>query len=138
MKKCCVCKKEKELSEFNKNKLRKDKHQSFCRECGKSRSKFYYKKDSNEQYSRVKLRRIKIKIWLAEYKKNLHCSNCNESDPICLDFHHNDTDKEFCISDAPNKGTSQKNILKEIQKCIVLCSNCHRKFHRDVNTIGIV
>lgn len=138
MKKCCICKTEKELSEFNINKLRKDKHQSFCKECGKSKSKFYYNKDSKKQYNRVRLRRLKIKLWLDNYKKNLTCSKCNESDSICLDFHHQDTNKEFCISDASNRGISKNNLLKELQKCVVLCSNCHRKLHRDVNTIGTV
>lgn len=57
------------------------------------------------------------------------CSACNESDPCCLDFHHLDPNsKDKKISQLIKYG-SKKRILKEASKCIVLCSNCHRKTH---------
>lgn len=54
------------------------------------------------------------------------CSQCGENHPAVLDFHHTDpTEKEISVSQSKSK----KQILSEIQKCIVLCSNCHRKLH---------
>jgi predicted HNH restriction endonuclease len=45
-----------------------------------------------------------------------------------LDFHHIDKEtKEFTIG-AIKKGSKEK-ILKEIDKCVCLCANCHREFH---------
>lgn len=46
--------------------------------------------------------------------------------PEVLDFHHIDPmSKDFEISAA----TSWKRALPELQKCVLLCSNCHREVH---------
>jgi hypothetical protein len=67
---------------------------------------------------------------MRNYKSTLSCKICNESATCCLDFHHRDpSQKEFVLSDMANRGQSIKVIEKEIAKCIVLCSNCHRKLH---------
>lgn len=58
------------------------------------------------------------------------CRVCGETDASCLDFHHRDpTTKEGHIGEFRKFGTAR--LLAEIAKCDVLCSNCHRKFHRD-------
>lgn len=63
-------------------------------------------------------------------KKNLKCSRCQESDSRCIDFHHCDPKKKvMTVSRAASNGWSVERILKEIAKCIPLCSNCHRKEH---------
>jgi cytochrome c len=47
-----------------------------------------------------------------------------------LVFHHkDDTIKENNIADMIRGGYSLKNIKKELDKCEVLCSNCHNKEH---------
>lgn len=62
-----------------------------------------------------------------EYKCSMGCGACGESDFRCLDFHHTNPDgKLFNIS----RGISHYSMAKiwaEIKKCVVLCSNCHRK-----------
>ena len=59
------------------------------------------------------------------------CSMCGESSKCCLDFHHIDPKtKERRISYL----RSIKKIDAEIAKCIVLCSNCHRKLHHNMRT----
>ena len=46
-----------------------------------------------------------------------------------LDFHHIDpTKKEKNLSNMI-RSNSFKSVLQEIEKCIVLCSNCHRDLH---------
>lgn len=67
-----------------------------------------------------------------DYKRTLSCVLCGESEPCCLDFHHKDpSQKEYSISSAP-RHKSFKKIMIEIEKCVVLCSNCHRKVHADI------
>ena len=45
-----------------------------------------------------------------------------------LDFHHaNPKEKEFAISDAIR--CKFENILPEMEKCDILCANCHRDWH---------
>ena len=68
--------------------------------------------------------------WYIEFKKTLCCKNCNENDPIVLEFHHRNPDtKLFNICKHIYNGTSVIKVLSEIEKCDVLCSNCHRKHH---------
>lgn len=75
-------------------------------------------------------KRAELKIWLQEYKSTLKCERCDESHIACLDFHHKEaSEKEFVLSKAVNNGYSREKIIKEISKCSVLCSNCHRKLH---------
>ncbi len=71
---------------------------------------------------------------LLEIKTDVNCLHCGEDHPAVLDFHHPDpTDKEFTISTfAFNNTPTDENVRKlkrEISKCEVLCSNCHRKEH---------
>jgi 5-methylcytosine-specific restriction endonuclease McrA len=63
--------------------------------------------------------------WLIEYFRLNPCADCGEPDPIVLEFDHL-RDKSFAIGPA----LSQRNwnsILDEIEKCEVVCANCHRR-----------
>lgn len=80
-------------------------------------------------YEIVKNRRIKIKEELLNYKGG-RCSICGYSRcASALEFHHLDPDKkDFGIAQT----SSYKNLellKKEIDKCILVCSNCHREIH---------
>lgn len=73
--------------------------------------------------------RKKKKIWLEKHKRELGCSKCIENDPSCLDFHHRDpTQKEMTISLGIARASLER-LQKEVAKCDILCSNCHRKLH---------
>jgi len=90
----------------------------------------YYKKNSESEKKRIFDRRKKIAAWLENYKSKLECSICGEKTPVCLDFHHKDsTLKDKSLSLAIKWGWGKTRIMKEIGKCVVLCSNCHRKVH---------
>lgn len=93
-------------------------------------NKIYYRHKCRECYSVTKknLRKNK-RIWLIEYKKTCECIKCGVNDYRVLEFHHLDQkDKEFAISWA-HDNTSIDKIKKEIEKCVVLCANCHRVLH---------
>ena len=65
-----------------------------------------------------------------DYKAERGCCRCPENDPVCLDFNHEDpNEKEISIADAVQRGWGQHSIQKEIDKCITICANCHRKLH---------
>ena len=53
------------------------------------------------------------------------CEKCGESNPVVLELHHIN-DKKYQISDLIYCHTWE-SIFSEIQKCQVLCSNCHKK-----------
>lgn len=71
----------------------------------------------------------KKRLWFNEEKKKYKCSECDESDSCCIDFHHI-SDKKINVSQAVKSGWSIKKIKEEMNKCIPLCANCHRKKHK--------
>lgn len=61
----------------------------------------------------------------------ISCCRCGENHPACLDFHHRDpATKDVNISQVAGN-ISLKRLREEVQKCEVICSNCHRKLHWD-------
>jgi uncharacterized membrane protein (UPF0182 family) len=68
--------------------------------------------------------------WLVEYKKTLKYVRCEESHPATLTFHHKQgSEKSFEIGNALVFKVSLKRLLSEIEKCEVICANCHAKEH---------
>jgi len=73
--------------------------------------------------------RVENRLFIREYKENHPC-RCGESSVCCLDFHHLDSSvKERNVSALSKSPVSSRRLKKEIEKCIVICSNCHRKLH---------
>lgn len=70
-----------------------------------------------------------IKTWSIEYKGG-KCEKCGyDKCQAALDFHHkNPTEKDFCISNR-NISLHWEEIKKELDKCSLLCANCHREEH---------
>jgi hypothetical protein len=98
----------------------------------------WYQQNKDEvlerRWKRRRERELAIRDWFRRYKSELYCVECGEKHPACLQFHHRDRkEKSFTISDAVLRGTSIKTIIKEIEKCDVLCVNCHAKRHWQEN-----
>lgn len=82
----------------------------------------------NKKSAAVMNWRNRKKLQLVEYKGG-KCVCCGYSKPIpsCYDFHHLDPkQKEFSIS---GKSWSFEKLKKEVDKCILLCRNCHSELH---------
>ena len=95
--------------------------------------KNWYERNKESEQDKAKIRQKKIREdfnkWYYEYKSTLSCIQCGFSHPAAIDFHHRDKmDKEFNPSKMRDY-TNKKRFLKEIEKCDVLCSNCHRILH---------
>jgi hypothetical protein len=77
----------------------------------------------------VQRRREKVRLMAVEYKGG-RCQVCGYSRCLeALEFHHLDpTRKDFGIS---HKGytRSWEKVKEEVDKCTLLCANCHREFH---------
>lgn len=135
MKKCPDCNITKSINDFSyKNKV-KGTRQHRCKTCQKMYYDAYYKTEyPNRSDAKIKYvlsvkkdRRKRIANVILDIKQKIGCQECGENDPACLDFHHPNNDKEYEIGNNFNK--SLENLKKEMLKCIVLCANCHRKFH---------
>ena len=77
----------------------------------------------------VQRRREKLKSLAVEYK-GCECSYCGYSKcQSALEFHHTDpSEKDFGIS-AKGYTKSFEKMKVELDKCILLCANCHREEH---------
>ena len=63
------------------------------------------------------------------FKCTLKCTKCGYAHPAALDFHHTDpTTKEGNVHRYAASG-QYKRAFAEVEKCIVLCANCHRILH---------
>jgi len=129
-KKCNKCEIDKPLSDFTKNKAKKSGYNSYCKTCNKSYQKKHYEDNKNDYIQKKNNRKKLLKEFVNSIKGEAKCSHCPEDDIACLDFHHiDDKDKDFNIGLAVNRGVSIETLQKEIDKCEILCSNCHRKLH---------
>jgi len=82
------------------------------------------------------LKGFQRKINLIELKGG-GCEECGYNKNItALEFHHKDSNmKEFSLNTRILSNSKWSNILKEVDKCDLLCSNCHREKHYFENTI---
>lgn len=89
----------------------------------------WHYRHSDRNARRTLDRRRRLRNWLRIHKSTLGCSACGESEPACLDFHHVTGEKERSVTEMITFGYSAAAIHQEIEKCEVLCANCHRHEH---------
>lgn len=115
---CNDCNRELDLNCFY---VSKKKRSWTCKNCTRRKSKEFYDKKVSA---------------VAEYKSNCGCAKCGETRPYVLEFHHRDpSQKDYTIANRAR--ASLEAIMSEIQKCVILCSNCHQSFHHLERRNGI-
>ena len=74
--------------------------------------------------------RKRTKVKLVEYKGG-KCCKCGYNKSIkALEFHHiNPNEKDFTIS---GKSWSFEKLKREVDKCVLLCANCHIETHEEI------
>ena len=79
----------------------------------------------------VRARLTRKVVWLRE-QKSKPCADCgNTFDSVCMDYHHLDeSTKKGSVAVLVINDHSMKVIRKEIDKCVLICSNCHRLRHK--------
>lgn len=107
--------------------------QTNCRNCQKEYRKQHYEVNKQKYLQKTSLYSQNFKEWFLEIKKTLSCKKCGENRHWVLDFHHtNPAEKDTEISNLLRYNNKQR-ILSELDKCIVLCANCHRDIHYQEN-----
>jgi predicted HNH restriction endonuclease len=124
---CIDCNIEKPLDKFykiNGDPNRRYKRCSSCETKHREANKTQEQKEKHKQWKLDWKRNRKKK--LVEYKGSI-CQICNTTGhPAIFDFHHLDpTKKEGLVTTR----SSYKKSMEEADKCILLCSNCHRLLH---------
>jgi hypothetical protein len=129
MKICKKCDIEKELYEYHKSKSGKDGHKNTCKKC------------INSNQPNVRVRSIIIK-WYKKIKAIKYlggkCNMCSDTDVRHLIFHHRNPDEKDITIKELLSGTTWERLVKEINKCELLCHNCHNEYHfnmyKNINT----
>jgi hypothetical protein len=95
-----------------------------------------YRNNNREKVKEAeKLKRRKKLIWFNNIKSKLQCIKCGFSHIAALDFHHRvPSEKKFELANI--WGKTRKQILEELEKCDVLCANCHRILHYEEKHLG--
>ena len=122
------------FGQHNTRNLNKNPKPSICGVCIVCKREYMYARKSGHTKDKcnsclTKERRLKTKLKCIEYKGG-ECISCGYSKcPWCLCFHHTDPgQKDFDIS----RGTSYcdwETIRRELDKCLLLCTNCHGELH---------
>ena len=100
-----------------------------CRPCRAAYKQEHYLANKKRYVAQAAARKKTLYLerttYLIGYFADHPCVDCGESDPVVLEFDHL-RDKEFDIGHAlPYRSWS--SILAEIEKCDVVCRNCHRR-----------
>ena len=111
-KQCNTCKSIKKLSDFHKNK---DRIRPSCKAC--------FNGQINKKAQEIKRKAI-------EYKGG-KCNQCSyDKCQSALEFHHlNPSEKDYSISEVLTKAVNFDALKIELDKCMLLCANCHREAH---------
>lgn len=110
---CPRCKDKKDIAEFY-NRRNKPGASAYCKKC------------TNEQTTE---RHMAFKALAVEYKGG-KCVCCGYKKYFgALEFHHlNPKEKEFNLGQFKT-GQLNEIVKKELDKCILVCSNCHKEIH---------
>lgn len=97
-------------------------------EARKKAQKKHYQENKEASHAKNRTYRLNNKLRGIEYLGG-KCCDCQNEYPSCVyDFHHRDpTTKEFDGNAFTTK--SWENVKKELDKCDLLCANCHRIRH---------
>ena len=117
--------------EFMKKKAKKQSE--YCRkhpEKVKAARKKYYLKNKSKERSKNKIY-FQNRLSIINTYRNIPCYICKRMFlPCVMDFHHREPSKKVKnIIDMVFGAYPIEIIIKEIEKCIVICANCHVKFN---------
>ena len=139
---CKYCEESLPLEVMTKDHTRPKGYKDYCKPCYNARAKEHRKRNPesyNAAQKRFESKKDKTKkpiglsykdkrAALDGIKTSRGCFFCGESTAVCLDFHHrNAIEKSFTISKHFHRDFEL--LVKEIEKCEVVCANCHRKIH---------
>lgn len=140
---CFKCKENLRRECFYKCKDKKDGLQSICKTCSKARNRHNYQKNLTKYRKNIYATRA---IRIAEKQQAIYdiktmygCAVCDEKYVGCIDFHHlpNYT-KKYIVSTMVHSSYSIEKMIEEINKCVCVCSNCHRKIHDGIVKVDVM
>ena len=137
---CSKCSTPNKLEDFTKNSKCVEGHTHTCKVCHNlKQSKQAAVNPNTKKNRRDSARRVKerIRAKLLEYHGGaLICADCKFTSEIysIFDYHHIDSStKEHTISSILDH--KWDTVKEEVDKCVLLCANCHRVRHYKENNV---
>lgn len=136
MKTCSKCGNKKRPNQFYVKDGRTGKLHAQCKGCYQLHRQTYYsahyRKYREDYLKRARLRREKLKAEfrkkMTDYLSDKTCVTCGESDIRVLELDHiNPAKKSFTVSQAVKLERNWDEVISELEKCQILCANCHRR-----------
>ena len=129
MRRCGRCGQLKPLEDFAWRRKAKGQRHNYCRPCHAAYHHEHYVANRQRYIDQAKARKDALRLertrYLLEYFGDHPCADCGETDPLVLEFDHLGG-KLFNIGSALTY-RNWESILAEIEKCDVVCANCHRR-----------
>jgi hypothetical protein len=126
---CPGCERTLGLCEFNFEDGAKGGPQVYCRVCTRQ-VRGHNRRNRAKYRARARDARENQEVLerVLRYLECHPCVRCGEADPVVLEFDHIDpSPKQREIGAMISGGFSWRKIQAEIDKCAVLCVNCHRR-----------
>jgi len=109
-----------------RHRLQRD---TYCRPCRSTYGKEHYRANKQRYIDLSQATKERTRIvrtqYLIEFFESHPCQDCGQTDPVVLEFDHRG-DKLFDIG-AGLISRKWKSVLQEMEKCDVVCANCHRR-----------
>jgi hypothetical protein len=125
-----ICPKCNKDNDFRPNKKRANGLQAYCVQCDKEYQHAWYLKNKDKAKARAKkhnaVNRNRNQPLIWKYLEDKSCKDCGNTNRIVLEFDHIIGNKEHNISKMCNSTFTWETVLAEIEKCEVVCANCHR------------
>jgi predicted RNA-binding Zn-ribbon protein involved in translation (DUF1610 family) len=100
------------------------------REMQKIYSQRWYQRNQKQQVAKNLKRKDSVRKLWNEYKAAQKCSHCGFQHPAVIDFHHIIKEGKKSVNKLATQRSNLKAAIREAEeKCIPLCSNCHRILH---------
>lgn len=102
----------------------------FCSNACKQRNHWHKVKEQQNTYHSQTIRSYKRKMHFIEISGG-KCINCGYNKNIAsLQFHHKNSSEKIFPLDARNLSNKKlEDLIKEFNKCELLCANCHNEHH---------
>ncbi|HSH21677.1 MAG TPA: hypothetical protein VK992_03550 [Candidatus Caenarcaniphilales bacterium] len=117
------------MEEFAWRRRARGQRDNYCRSCRAAYKQEHYTLH-RRRYIEGAQRRKRAAVaeraaYLIAFFEAHPCADCGENDPLVLEFDHLEC-KSFSISKGL-RDRSWSAVLEEMQKCDVVCANCHRR-----------
>ncbi|OLB84781.1 MAG: hypothetical protein AUI15_34245 [Actinobacteria bacterium 13_2_20CM_2_66_6] len=131
MRSCTGCGETRLLKDFSYRDQARGLRRARCRLCMRAYAREHYRRNkvryANADWARKRSSRGDIDRMVDEYLRTHPCVDCRANDPLVLDFDHRDgVEKLETVAFLRARG-NRDELLAEIDKCDVRCSNCHQR-----------